>query len=290
MPQRLSLLIGLLLFTPSAHAQDAADDAARRQAAQALFEQGVVRFDRGDPAGAEQSFRDSLAARESASVRFNLAIALSAQGRILDAQQTLEQVLANPDIPESLRADAAERARELSDRVARLVVHSEVESRFAVDRDELGPEMLGEPIRVDPGRHTVRLLGARDAAAREVTLAEGAAREVRFVAADLEGPGVSPIGPILLAVGGAALIVSAITVGLAIDARDRLQRESCGGGTRCSPGYRDTLDEAYAYAGATDGLLIGGAIVAVAGATWLLVELLTGSGDSLAARPGEVRF
>lgn len=77
------------------------------------------------------------------------------------------------------------------------------------------------------------------------------------------GGGISPIGPVLLAVGGAAVIVGAITGSLALT--HRADAESLCQGTRCLPDVESRASEIAALAMATDVLLFAGAAIAVTG-------------------------
>lgn len=80
---------------------------------------------------------------------------------------------------------------------------------------------------------------------------------------------VSPVGPILLASGGAALLVGAILGGVTL-AQDSTLTSMCPGGS-CALGAESFAHEVAALALSTDLLLIGGGVLA---ATGLLLTLV----------------
>jgi hypothetical protein len=80
---------------------------------------------------------------------------------------------------------------------------------------------------------------------------------------------MSPVGPIVLGVGGAALIAGVVTGSLALRDGDAL-RSRCGG-LVCSETETDDVSAVEALSNATDALLFGGAAVAVTGLVLTLV-------------------
>ncbi|MGE0784390.1 MAG: hypothetical protein AB7S26_01780 [Sandaracinaceae bacterium] len=84
------------------------------------------------------------------------------------------------------------------------------------------------------------------------------------------GTRISPVGPIVLSVGGAALIAGVIlgAVSLALDGQFR---ESCPDLTMCSGENRAQYDEMRAISTAADVLMFGGGAIAVAGLVLTLV-------------------
>lgn len=105
---------------------------------------------------------------------------------------------------------------------------------------------------------------AADAPNRDVAQAE--VRELqtrREIRGESEGLRISPIGPIIGAVGVAAMIAGAITGGLALAAQADAT-DGCVDG-RCPPELGPRADEAHLLANVTDGLLFGGLAVATVG-------------------------
>lgn len=75
---------------------------------------------------------------------------------------------------------------------------------------------------------------------------------------------VSPVGPIVMGVGGALLIGAAVTGGLALAENDAFEAE-CSEPGACPVSAAGMLDSAHTLALVTDILWIGGAVVAAAG-------------------------
>ena len=94
------------------------------------------------------------------------------------------------------------------------------------------------------------------------------------------GGGISPIGPILMAAGGAAIIVGLILDGVALG-RDGDFEAMCPGRTNCDPALRSQWDETQTMAVAGDALWIIGAVVAATGL--VLTFVLTEGGDDQAS-------
>ncbi len=119
--------------------------------------------------------------------------------------------------------------------------------------------------------------------------AEANAAEVQTRIRDLReragtsGGGISPVGPILIGVGGAAVIAGLIVGGLAFSADNDLSAE-CADPTMCDPALMDRQNEMRTMAMAADGLWIGGAVVAAVGV--VLTIVLTEGGSETAASAG----
>lgn len=97
------------------------------------------------------------------------------------------------------------------------------------------------------------------------------------LAAEDAGPGapaasegdISPVGPILLGVGGVAALVGAVIGAVAIAEGD-VARAGCVD-TSCPPDARPGIESAQTLANVADGLLFGGLAVAAAGLVLTLV-------------------
>lgn len=80
---------------------------------------------------------------------------------------------------------------------------------------------------------------------------------------------ISPVGPILLAAGGAVLLAGTITGGVALAERDSLLARCVG--RSCPPDAEDQAATVSGLALATDVLLFGGAAIAVVGLVLTLI-------------------
>jgi hypothetical protein len=83
------------------------------------------------------------------------------------------------------------------------------------------------------------------------------------------GGDISPVGPVLLAVGGAAIVAGIVTGVVALSEGDQL-RADCGGAV-CPESERSRIADVNILSGATDALLFGGAAVAAVGLVLTLV-------------------
>lgn len=88
-------------------------------------------------------------------------------------------------------------------------------------------------------------------------------------AAAAAGGGISPVGPILLGVGSAAVLAGIITGAVALVEGDGL-RATCGGST-CPETQRERVSSVRTLSNVTDGLLIGGGLAALTGLVLTLV-------------------
>jgi hypothetical protein len=92
------------------------------------------------------------------------------------------------------------------------------------------------------------------------------------------GGGISPVGPIVLAFGGAAVIAGAIVGGLALADGDAL-REDCPGLSNCDPSDEGRYETMRLMSGAADVLLFGGLAVAAVGVVLTLTITEGGSSE-----------
>ena len=95
------------------------------------------------------------------------------------------------------------------------------------------------------------------------------------------GGGISPVGPILMAAGGALVVVGLILDGVALG-RDGDFEAMCPNRTGCDPALRSQWDETITFAAIGDAMWIGGALVAATGLVLTFV-LTEGGDDSTAA-------
>ena len=181
-----------------------------------------------------------------------------------------------------------------------------------VNQEEVGPLPLPRPHLVPPGtvyievradgylpvtrpvnaargglvRERVALLPA-PTTPQETTSAvvsddtEGTGDDGGATASTDAGGGISPVGPVLLGVGGAALI-GGVIAGLVVLDRDGQLEDVCGDDDRCPSSAEAIADERRTLAAVTDALLIGGGVVAATGLILTLV-LRTGGDDPAAS-------
>jgi hypothetical protein len=125
-----------------------------------LFEQGVELAERGDWASAEDRFRRALALRVSPVIAYNLASALSEQGKLIEASETVRRVLSEGNADPELRRSATQLSEGLAERIGRVLiqVHGEqLGDRVVLDGNVLHAAQLNVEIPADPGSHQLRL-------------------------------------------------------------------------------------------------------------------------------------
>jgi hypothetical protein len=136
---------------------DEALAAARKTFAEGLADENAKRY-----AAALEEFRRVAAVRETANVRYRIASCLEALGRRADALASYVTVVrvgaGDPTATEVVR-ESRERAAELDRTVPRLVLSYSTPpppgTEVRVDDAPVDPEALREPIRLDPGPHTI---------------------------------------------------------------------------------------------------------------------------------------
>lgn len=160
----LGLIALFSIGSSLAHAQsepggepEVADSSTER--ARALFNEGLDLADQGDWERAVHRFRSALELREAVPVRYNLATSLARMGRLVEALEEVERILATPEVPVDVSESALTLRSELEPRLGRLTVEVRGEASDAhVTVDGRPWHSLGVALRADPGIRVVRLL------------------------------------------------------------------------------------------------------------------------------------
>ena len=155
----LLFVLGSLVTTALAsppHASAQADEEARNEAARQLFQSGLEQGQAGRWADAEERFSRALELRWAGPIAYNLAHARVELGRLVDALDILDEILAsNGEIDAEVRAASVQLRDGLLSKVARITVQMD----GATDGVEITIDgrtvQAGQPIVVDPGRHRV---------------------------------------------------------------------------------------------------------------------------------------
>lgn len=290
---------GLCLGTPSGAFAQELDDQTR-SAARELATEGSALYQQNDFEGAYDRFNRAFQLVQRPTVGIWAARSLVRAGRWVEASERyleLERFTLPADAAaEQTQAvqDAARERRELLGRLPSIKVvveGAEPGSVFvSLNGQMVKPALIGAKQPVNPGKLLVK--GVRGEQAVEATLELGEAqfREVRLVfqatsepaaqpapssaappaagpAADRPASGGSPLrlyGFIGLGVGGAALATGAIFGGLALSDKSDLER-ACPG-RECEPLYHDRNDSYGTKKTVASIGLIGGAVLAAAGA------------------------
>lgn len=172
-------------FPVATRAQDSSD-AARAASARELFEQGVKLGEQGDWTGAEDRFRRALTLRMSSVIAYNLACALSEQGKLIEASETLQRILVDDKTEQGLRQAATQLHAAIAPKIARvtvLVQGQQNEDSVLLDGRALLAAQLNVEIPIDPGSHQLQLERAgKIIDFRMFSLDEGARQEVQIEA------------------------------------------------------------------------------------------------------------
>lgn len=278
--------------TGSAAAQD--DPAA-------LIEEGVTLRERGQDDEALARFQRAYELAPSPQALVQIALAEQALGRWVDAHAHLTEALraaSDPWITD--RRTVLEGAlQQIQSRVGRLDLRDGVDgARVFINGAEAGTLPLTEPLTVPTGtvvlevrapgyvtlRRTLELRPGGMAREQVPLVPEGGSEPAESGAGEGDaGTNISPIGPIVLGVGAAALI-SGVIVGAVSLVRDGDLRSMCPNGN-CPEASRELYSEVMTLSNVADGLMISGAVVAVTG---LLVTLLLEEGEDEPERSTQV--
>jgi len=254
--------------------------------------EGMALYERGDFKGALALFREADALYHSPVLTLYAARSQRKLKKLLDAK-ALYQALSNERIDEAAHEswkkaheDGAIELRELEAEIprARVVVRGATGPvRLSVDGHETP---LGGSIELDPGDHRFVLEHGGRRHTRPVTLQAGESNvvfDLRRARPDPDKPkpdeGPNIPGVVLTSLGGAVLIagviVGAVALKQANDAKADLPA-SCDADRVCPAYEQAAIDEQfrpiYTLSHVSDGLLIGGAVLAAAGIVLLIVN------------------
>lgn len=186
-----SRLLALALLVTGAHVVPAraAPSSVDLESARELWREGKKLRDAGKLPEALEKFRAAWALAPTPITGLDLAKTLAALGRLVEARDVALQVAKLPVAPaesanaQSAREEADALAASLKARIPSLVPKladaDPSTLKVLVDDAEIPSAALGQPRRVDPGTHVVRVLkDDKEIARAEVKLAEGETREV----------------------------------------------------------------------------------------------------------------
>jgi hypothetical protein len=159
------------------------------------FEAGIEAYQRGDYPVALKWFRRAQALKPHPVILFNVALAETKTGLLLEATQHFDQVFNDPNTPAD-KLDAARSERERAAALLASVTVDRQDARLVVD----GIAATGSPplVRVNPGAHHVRVLVAeRVVVDRNVELQSGQRLELSLAlgASEESEPAPAPAPP-----------------------------------------------------------------------------------------------
>lgn len=298
----LALAAALGASLPADAAPSPADEARRTQ----LFEQAKKLADEGRWGEAAGPLREVVQIRSAPKALMALGVVERELLHLLEARRLLSQAAADARAA-SLAADEKQALALLADldpRIPRVELDgaADVPGLTAFVDDAPAEIVEGRFVRVDPGKHTLRLEAPGRPAQRAPVTVElkqtvhvaverapegqppppSAAPAPPPAAAGDDGPSTGAlVGAILLGGGGAAVgVTGAVLMAMGANAQDDV-REKCGGGTEgCPISLKPQAEEGERNIILGDVLVGVGGAAFVGGAIWLSVELATAGGAS----------
>lgn len=264
-------LVGLLVCASAAPALAQGEDESE---ARMHFRVGRAYYDSGRFLEAAHEFEEAYRQSDRPQLLYNIFVAYRDAGRLQEAMEALRRYL-------ELVPDAENRDQ----LTARLAAMERVAARQATAPSETTPSETTPsetaPSETAPAETTDT---AEATATTEATATSEAAAATETSEGATGGGGLWVPGFIIGGVGAAAAIAGVITGVLALDAQASLESDyNCDAEGRCDPGFEGARDSGATLAGLTDGLLIGGLVVAATGVVLAFV-LADDGGDEDTAR------
>lgn len=322
----LLLAFTLLLATPAWAEPSSAPTAAQKETARNLMHRGDQKLRGGDFEAALEAFEAADAIMGVPTTALAVGKARARLGYLVEATDALGRVrrypksAREPAVFTAAREEAALLDADLARRIPVVTITiegpaEETPVTLVVDGVNQGSFLRGQPLRLNPGPHTLTFDGPGyhpaertvsleeemvlaltvplradpsevddvDATRAEEAPADGAPhREVPSpVVPSPEPPSPwSTMAIASFAVGGAGLVAGAITGGLAMAETEALE-DRCGG-TRCPLGEVSAHDRIEALAHASNATFVVGGLGVAAGVTALVLELTRDEGADAA--------
>lgn len=262
----LLFAVGAGLPLSAAHAQPAKPTAEPvRFEARRLADEGQRLFEAGDYRGAIARLREADAKFAAPTIKLALAEAHEKLGELVQARAVYERIAAAPLerlAPEEFR-DAQRTAKEALARLDKAIPKIAVElvgpppPVLSLTLDGAALSTSDRSISVNPGKHTLSIeMTGQPPETRDLDLQEGETRRIQIRWAQGGGPsaprqepaaqasGRSIVAPaIAFGVGGAGLVLGAITGGIALSSMDGF-RQRCGPELQCPASLSGDLDGA----------------------------------------------
>lgn len=289
----LALAFALVAFAPTTARAERPED---RETARRSFQEGKERRDRGDVAGALESFLAADALMNVPTTKLAVARAFAALGRLVEARDAALAVARLPvasNEPQAFvdaRTAAAQLGGELGERIPSLAITlgGARPASLEIDGVAIPEPAWSAPRRVNPGKHAiVTRLGAEET--REVVSLEE--REQKSVTLTVTRPSTGapeaaparsspsasasprPLG--VLFWGGAGLAALGLGVGTATGALSMSaagDAEALCQNGRCPPPAHDALDDAHRWASISTAGFVAAGVGALVLATGLILR------------------
>lgn len=295
--------LGASLGTPAAAQSADPDDAAANAArAKQLFEEGREAVRAGDFAGGCPKMAESHELVPSIGALFNLALCSEHDGDLLEARTRWHRaVQLSKELADERQKLAEERLRELEAEIPTVEV---VISRGTdvskppsgaigeLDGNLVSPRALQQPIEMNPGEHEIAVtVAGRPPASVTFEVARGdhitvsvplpaTKPEPQPVTSD-EGEPYRAVGYVLLGVGAASFVVSAVTGAMYLGERSTVD-EHCNDVLQCDQEGLDAASSAGTLGMINGVTFLGGLFAATAG---VALVFLAPDGSEVQAKP-----
>ncbi|MDB4938305.1 MAG: hypothetical protein JWP87_5277 [Labilithrix sp.] len=186
---RVATLVAFFAVTTSASHALAAPSAAQRETARRLMDEGKERARVGDHDRALEAYRKAHDLMKVPTTGIALAKAHLALGHLVEARDVALEVVrmprenGEPPIFDKSRKQAKELEASVKPRIptVRIIVKGGPATRVMVDDGEVAALLLGEPVAVNPGKHTISAKNADGSEKRaDVELGERDGKEVEL--------------------------------------------------------------------------------------------------------------
>ena len=301
----LPTLAAALTLAPAARADKPVDESTRA-AARTTAEDALTRYDAGDYAGALDLFNRADALVHAPTLGLMAARCLDKLGRQVEASErylAVTRTQLDPKAPASQAkaiATAEQERAALLPKIPVLVIALEgaslTDARVTLDGKPVPAELLGLKRPTDPGVHKLEARRGAEVVTRDLTLKPGDTQTItlKLTGAPAAGgtpPPASPDTPpsapsanveggpsnrlrtagfVGVGVGGAGLLIGAITGGVAISTKGSLDAAGCSSG-HCPTSQASAVSKYNTMRLVSGPSLIVGALLAAAGVTLVVV-------------------
>lgn len=296
-----AVLLSLCVWLSAGVAAGSEPSAADRETARALMRRGDTAYEREDFPAALEAFQGAHAIMQVPTTGMEVARTLAALNRFVEARKVALELARMPvqtgePAPFArARAEAAELARSLESRVAKLevVVQGAPAGTRATVRVDGQPLDAGVAHEIDPGGHRVEATAGAASARVKVVLGEGETRRETLVLvaplpkterrpAPEESGSKRALGFMIGGIGVAGVATAAVT-GVMLMSRDAEIDENCPE-KRCNAEGRELIDGSQPLLVA-NAVAWGVGIVGLGVGTWLVLSSDTPSEPVTAVGP-----
>lgn len=294
----LSLGFGVAVYL-YALAAVAEDDAATRQAARKLAEDGVAALQNGDATTAVQKLEKAHQMLKVPSVALWSARALIQRGQLVEAAERLRDAQRLPSsgdaaVQEQAKRDAERELSELTPRIPSLVISvTNGEPRavsVTLDGALVPAALLGEDRPVNPGAHHIEATRDAERTSVDISLAEAERKEAKLTFGVPDAPASAAarvphedapartrasndhtLAYVALGVGGAGLVLGGVAGALALGKKSSLDDDPACKNGQCTHAVEDEVSSLRTFRTVSTIGFVAGGVFAATGVVLLVV-------------------